>query len=415
MIREPSEVGPLARAIVERLFVLTRNLAVHGEAHPLVLQNAESLRAALDAAAPPYALQFVGQAVFLDRVLAVLDPLNFSRSLKLARALSAKQVNELGVEYVPTPAQLVLFARALSTRGAVLPSIDGLHLRELRGVRGGTAGEAVDPELFATAQMVRALVEAEALEASTGAGWHWSHGVSVVRRVERARQVDFAACVRFLDFAPGERSVARRGVGALLNALAMTGAAGVPTAYSRVAAHAALALALHGLAEREGASFVEAVETALPRLVATVLGGGSAIDPHRHRVCAVLHSVVSRLVAPASWNPLARAVALAYDFERLRCPLGPAFNLGAADLLSWAARVAGREHDAAWVRALLAAHGVLPPNALVTLEDGRTGIALGGADDEAPLLPLVYLREQGIVALPESPVRFARRDAPPET
>jgi len=321
----------------------------------------------------------------------------------------------VGVEYTPAPAQLVNLARALSTRGAAAPNVDGLHMRELRGVRGGIAGESVDPELFASAQMVRALVEAEALEAAVGEGWHWSHGVSVVRRVERARQVDFAACVRFLDYAPGERSVARRGVGALLNALALTGAAGVNTALCRVTAHAALALALQGLAEREGASFVEAVETALPRLVATVLGGGSAIDPHRQRVCALLHSVAARIDEPARWNPLARAAALAYDLERLRCPLGPAFDLPSTDLLSWAARVAGRGHDARWVRALLAAHGVLPPNARVELEGGRAGVTLGGAEDDAPMLPLVYLKGEGVVVLPEQAVQFARCDAATET
>lgn len=415
MIREPSEVGAQARAIIERLFVLTRNVAVHGEAHPLVLQNAEALVAAMESAVPPYALQFVGQAVFLDRTLAVLDPLNFSRSLKLARALAAIHVNEVGVEYTPTAPQLVGLARVLATRGATAPTVDGLQLRELRGVRGGTAGESVDPELFASAQMVRALVEAEALEAAVGAGWHWSHGVSVVRRVERARQVDFAACVRFLDHAPGERSVARRGVGALLSALAMTGAAGVSAALCRVAAHAALALALQGLAEREGASFVEAVETALPRLVETLLGGGSAIDPHRQRVCALLHSVAARIDEPARWNPLARAAALAYDMERLRCPLGPAFDHPSLDLLAWGARVAGREHDARWARALLAAHGVLPPNAKVELDDGRMGVVLGGAEDEAPMLPLVYLKGSGVVALPEEPVQFARTDVAMES
>lgn len=408
MIRETADVSPLARLLVERLFVLSRNLAVHGEAHPLVLQNAEALAAAMEAAAPPYAVQFVGQAVFIDRALAVLDPLNFSRANKLARALSALKINEIRVEWAPAPGQLVALARALGTRGATAPTVDGLHLREIRGARGGNAGEAVEPELFASAQMVRALIEAESLEAALDRGWNWSHGISVVRRVERARQVDYAACVRFLDHAPGARTVARRGTGAVLSALAMAAAAGLPTALGRIAAHVALALALQGLSERDGASVVEAVETALPRLLESVLGGGTSMDPHRQRVCAALHSVASRIDEPARWNPLARAAALAYDLERLRCPLGSAFDHPSLDLLAWAARTSGRAHDPRWVRALLAAHGVLPPNARVTLADGRAGVVLGGAEDEAPLLPLVYLKGDGVVALPDEPVRFER-------
>jgi hypothetical protein len=147
----------------------------------------------------------------------------------------------------------------------------------------------------------------------------------------------------------------------------------------------------------------------------TAMGGGTSIDPHRQRVCAVLQSVEARIDEPERWNPLARAVALAYDLERLRCPLGPGFDLGSADLLAWAARIAEKQHDPRWVRALFAAHGVLPPNTRVQLADGRLGVALGGAEDEAPFLPLVYLKGEGVVALPEEPVQFARSNAPTET
>lgn len=407
MSRDPAMVGAQARAIVERLYVLTRNLAVHGDTHPLVGQNAAALALALEAAEPPFALQFVGQAVFIDRVLAVLDALNFSRAQKLARYLAAVGVNEVGVEYVPTNAQLVMLSRALLTRGASVPSVDGLHLREIRGVSGGGSGEVIEPELFATAQMVRALIESEAAELNVSGGWPWSAGIGVVRRVERARRVDLASCVRFIEYAPGARTVPRRALGALLSAMAMTGAAGLSTSLSRVASHAAFALGLYGLAEREGASFVEAAETALPQLIGTALGGGTSVDPHRQRVCALLQSVASQHDEPRRWNPLARAVALAYDLERLRCPLGPSFDLATMDLLSWAARVAGRVHAAEWVRALLAAHGVLPPNAAVTV-DGREAVVLGGAEDDEPMRPLVYLKGVGAVNLPDGPVSIAR-------
>lgn len=407
-MRDPNEVGAQARAIVERFYILTRNVAVHGDTHPLVGQNAAALAAAMDAASPPYALQFVGQAVFIDRVLAVLDALNFSRSLKLSRYLAAVGVNEVGVEYTPSTQNLIALARALLSREGAAPNVDGLHLREIRGVSGGGgSGEVIDPELFATAQMVRSLMESEGLEASIDEGWPWSSGISVVRRVERARNVDLAACLRFIEFAPGPRSVPRRALGALITVLAVTSAAGLSTSLSRVASHAAFALGLYGLAEREGASFVEAAETSLPRLIATAMAGGTNLDPHRQRVCALLQSVVAAHDDPSRWNPLARSVALAYDIERLRCPLGPEFDLSALDLLAWASRAGEREHARQWVRALFAAHGVLPPNARV-LVGGREGIVLGGAEDGEPFTPLVYLTGDGSLALPETPVTFAR-------
>lgn len=407
MIRDPAEVGAQARLVVERFYVLTRNLAVHGDGHPLVAQNAAALSAAMDAAGPPYALQFVGHAVFIDRVLAVLDALNFSRSLKLARYLAAVGVNEVRVEYAPSPHDLIALARALLSRGSSAPAVDGLHLREIRGVSGGGSGEVIDPELFSTAQMVRALIETEGLEAAIADGWAWSSGISVVRRVERARSVDLASCLRFIDFAPGALTVPRRALGALLNVLSMTLATGLSTSLSRVASHTAFALGLYGLAEREGASFVEAVETSLPRMVATAMSGSAHLDPHRQRVCALLQSVVARHEAPAQWNPLARAVALAYDLERLRCPLGPDYDLRGIDLLAWAARQGERAHLRPWVRALFAVYGVLPPNARVLME-GRPAIVLGGAEDGAPFTPLVYLRDEGTLALPDDPVTLAR-------
>jgi len=33
---------------------------------------------------------------------------------------------------------------------------------------------------------------------------------------------------------------------------------------------------------------------------------------------------------------------------------------------------------------------------------------LGGAEDDAPMLPLVYLKGVGVLAMPDDPVRFPR-------
>ena len=90
---DSGRAGELARSIIDRFFVLTRNLGVHGAAHPLAHQNAEALAEALDAVGPPYAIQFVRDAVFVDRELAVLDPPNFLRARRLAASLASAAVS----------------------------------------------------------------------------------------------------------------------------------------------------------------------------------------------------------------------------------------------------------------------------------------------------------------------------------
>lgn len=407
-LRPEAEAEAGAGVIVDRLFVLTRTVAVHGEAHPLSLQLAESVVAAMTATGPPFALQFVGQAVFVDRALAVLEPQSFHRALHLARALAAMHVNEVKVEWPPAPAAVLTLGAAIARKATEAPTVDGLFMREITGAREGTAGSAVDAELFATAQVTRALADVESLEARLGAGWAWAGAVGAIRRAERAIEADLGACLRFLDLAPGERTVARRALGAMLHALAMLDAVKVSVASRRVGAHAALTLALHGYSEREGCAFAEAADTALPTLLAGVDAGAATLDAHRLRVCALLHGVCAHFADPGKWHPVARAAALAFDLERLRCPLGTEFALENGDLLAWAARADLATHDPRWVRALLAAHGILPAGAQVRLADGRLGVSLGGAPGEDPLRPLVYLHS-GTILWPESPVDIALR------
>ena len=407
-VRPEAEAEAGAGVIVDRLFILTRTVAVHGESHPLSLQLAESVVAAMAATGPPFALQFVGQAVFVDRALAVLEPQSFHRALHLARALAAMRVNEVKVEWPPAPAAVLALGAAIARKATEAPAVDGLFMREITGAREGTAGSAVDAELFATAQVTRALADIESLEGRIASGWDWAAAVGAMRRAERAVEADLGACLRFLDFAPGQRTVARRALGAMLHALAMLDAVKVSVASRRVGAHAALTLALHGYSEREGCTFAEAADTALPTLLAGVDAGASTLDAHRLRVCALLHGVCAHFADASKWHPVARAAALAFDLERLRCPLGPDFDLENGDLLAWASRASGAEHDPRWVRALLAAHGSLPPGAQVRLADGRPGVSLGGAPGEDPLRPLVYLHS-GTILWPESPVDIALR------
>ena len=396
--------GVLARAIITHLYVLTRNLGVHGAAHPLVHQNAEQLAASLDEVGPPYAIQFVSDALFVDRALAVLDPPNFLRARKLAASLRALKVNELRVEYAPSAANLVAVAAALAEKKP-LPGVDGMVFREIDGTRAGTEALQVDPELFATAQLLRGVMDVEAIVPAMAKSWPWSKGIAAVRRVERARETDLDACLRFLDHAPGVRGPARRAVGAAVHGFAMTGAARFPMPLRRVVAHGALALVLYGHGPEGAVNFRDAAGRALPAMVESIGATRAALDPHRMKVCAALQSVVDDPTRP---HPLAAPMALAYSLERVRALPGLGFEHANMDLLSWAARIAGARLDARWVQALLSAYGVLAPGARLRTLEGGDGWCLGGAPEDAPRQPLVLLDGDGTVLAPEVPVDFAR-------
>lgn len=393
--------GVLARAIIDRFHVLTRNLGVHGTRHPLVHQNAEALAEALDAVGPPYAIQFVRDAVFIDRELAVLDPPSFLRARRLAEALAALRVNEVRVELTPAAASLVVVADAVARRGPI-PAVEGLVLREIDGAQAGTEAVQVDPELFAVAQLLRALVEIEALFSAGLEAWPWSQGISLVRRIERAAEAELDACVRFIDHAPGPRGAPRRALAAAIHGLALGRAARLGLPLRRVIAHAALALTLYG-DEGGPVNLHDAAARAMPALLASIGATRAALDPHRLRVCAVLQSLVDGGEA----HPLASPLHLAYTLERARAVGGVGFWLLTTDLLSWAARLSGRRLDAAWVNALLCAYGVMPPNARVRTWEGGEGVVLGGAPEETPLQPLVLLDIDGSALAPSVPVRLA--------
>lgn len=395
--------GELTRVIIDRFFVLTRNLGVHGPAHPLPHQNAESLAEALDAVGPPYALQFVRDAVFVDRELAVLDPPNFLRARRLAASLATLGVNEIRVEYAPSPANLVAVAHAVS-QGKKLPVVDGMIFREIQGAQAGTEAMQVDTELFASAQLLRAIVDVEAIEAARSTSWPWPQGIATVRRVERARDSDLDACLRFIDYAPGARGPARRAVSAAVHGLALAGAARLSLPLRRVVAHGAMALVLYG-DEGGPVNFRDAAARALPAMVESIGATRAALDPHRMRVCAVLQSV---LEGAASAHPLSLPMSLAYTLERVRGVRGVGFEHSTVDLLSWTARLAGVRLDARWVRALLCAYGVVPPNARVRSLEGGDGVAMGGAPEDAPRQPLVLLDGDGTMLAPEVPVSLAR-------
>lgn len=395
------------RAVMERLFVLMRTIAVHGETHPLTVQTAQTLGESLAASSPPFALQFVRQAVFRDCQLVMLDPNNFQRAQRVAAVLEQMKVNELAVEFVPEVQGLIALGRALHQVPDEAPHIDGIRLRKIQNTTGGNEGEQVDPSVFAVAQMTRAVVDAERLVGSVSSVWGWSLGVAVTRRLERALDAADSVCLSFVEVAPGALLTPRRAVTATLHALAATRAVGLTAATQRATAHAALAVALHGISAREGVSFVEAVERTVPSLHAGISGARLGSDPHRARVCAIVHSAKLHAGAPSSWHPTTRLVQAVYEMERLRCPRSVTFDLKTTDLLAALAEAPNEEADPAWVAALMAALGVIPPGVRVRTADGALGVVMGEGVAGDPSRPRVYV--DGRTVDTDRPVTLALR------
>jgi hypothetical protein len=126
----------------------------------------------------------------------------------------------------------------------------------------------------------------------------------------------------------------------------------------RAAAHAALALASIGYRDREGAPLAEAAPATLASMLAAPITAQSGVDPHRLRVCTVLHALCANAAAAAAGAPethvsLAGLLAVSYELERRRCPEGVSFDLTRLDLMADAVRAMGTDLDATWVRALV--------------------------------------------------------------
>lgn len=370
--------GRTARMMVERLFVLMRTLAVHGQSHPVCVQIAQALADGIGAAELPFTLQFVRQAVFQDHALVMFDPGGFQRSLRVAAALAAVGVHQISVDQVPSVDDLIaLGAELAAPRGAPL-QFAGVELRAIRDGQTGTAGEAVEPERFAAVMLLRALMDAEHIEAVRGGPWPWSRGAAILRRLERATDADARTSTRFLDVAPGERSVPRRAVQATALALAAMRLVGLDVATRRVGGHATLAVALAGLRPRGGDDFATAATRALDQLRSTLSAGRSKVDPHRLRACALVHDVTFRPEARSRWHPVARLMELVYEHEVLRCPPDATFDLDAVDLLSALAVRSFVQDDPGWLQALVEIVGRWAPGVRVTLEGGESGVLLGG-------------------------------------
>ena len=370
--------GATARMMVERLFVLMRTLAVHGPSHPVSVQIAQALADGIGAAELPFTIQFVRQAVFQDHALVMFDPGGFQRSLRVAAALAAMDVHQVSVDQVPAVGDLVALGVELASGHGTAPEFAGMQLRAIRDGQTGTAGEAVEPARFAAVMLLRALMDAEHIDAARGGPWPWSRGAAILRRLERAADADGPTTTRFLEVAPGVLTVPRRAVQATALALAAMRLVGLDVATRRVGAHATLAVCLAGLRLRGGDDFGGAAQRCLDQLRSSLSAGRSKVDPHRLRTCALVHDAAFRPEARSRWHPVARLMELVYEHEVLRCPPDAAFDLDAVDVLSALAPRSFVQDDPGWLQALVEIVGRWVPGVQVTLEEGDAGVLLGG-------------------------------------
>jgi hypothetical protein len=394
------------RALLDAWYVLVKACSTYSASHPSALRAAEQMQAALVAARPPLAIQFVGQAVFRDRVLVPLEIENFERASFVSRLLATCGVHEVCFDEVPAPSELASFggclAGAAQGRADALDAlrVRGINCRELAHARLGEKAESVDAHVATATQVVLAISEAEKLLARHGEPWSWSGGVSVVRRLERAVQVDRDATLSAVELAPGAWTIPRRSVAAIALLLGIAQTLGVAPAVARAAAHALLGICLYGFTARGGRPFREAACVARGPFFAAPVKARSGIDPHRLRVCTLLH--VCGESGELATYAQAALLELGYTLELGRCPEGVAFELTRSDLLAQLVQSRGRSDDP-WLRALIATTGLVPIGAHVLVDD-CLGVVVEQDPHGDPFRPRVLVA--GRVMQPERPVRL---------
>ncbi len=396
------------QGLVEGLFVAMRTLQSYGREHPLSHQSVLALRERMVDAAPPLSLQFVGQAIFKDRTMVPLPLRVYRVGQHLGQLLHRLHIQELVMERPVAVEQLTELCLLLGEADAGrLDSLEGVEIpglswRELPTARYGIEVEEVDPEVFSSAQLALAIGDAELLPAGTAA-WNFAKGLTVVRRLERAVQVSREAVGRALELVPGSWTIARRSVAACTHVLTALTALEVSGAARRVAAHAALALAWTGLAERGGGPFADVAARTSGRLLEAPAVSRTGVEPHRAKLSALVFLASGERLEGDLPAPLLDLLRLAYELERRRCPVKVPFDLTLADLLALALSEPVAQCDPTWVRALSTAYGEIPPGARVLLPDGKVGLVLGGSE-AGPLRPQVLVN--GSVLVPGGPVRF---------
>ena len=396
--------------IVERLGVLMRTLVMHGPDHPMADKAAAATAQAINDGRPPYALQFIAGGLFRDRVVVPVDVERFGQLRQLSRALHNLSMHELSVDE-PLRVSSVhtlgrMLARAASGPIDVDPGlvIPGLRWRVIPGFTASGDSVVIDPSMFSAMQVVAAIAEAAEMSGNIDDPWPWKSGISVVRRLERAVLTAEVVTKRTLELLPGKWTIARRAVSACLMVMQVLESLGVDRITRRASSHAALAVAIQGLTDREGMELRDAAGILGERFVTGVMQTATGIDPHRLRAVAIVHFIASARTREEAPMGVLGLIHLAYYLERHRRPRGLSSELSLADLMAYAVRFSGDVFDPVWVRALTAVIGPVPPGTPVRLASGDLGVAIGPGPTRDPWLPLVS--SNGNVTAATSPIRL---------
>lgn len=403
------------QACVDMLYSFMRTCASQGTGNVIAEEAGEKMIAAIVAAGTPLVLQFVGGAVYRDKILLPLEFEAFRRAQILVQTVENHGVHEIAFTDVPSLDDLLHFGSALG-RG-LQGRTDALRRMRFERIRvralphlGRRAKQDQGGSVLVDANVALAFEIGEELRGMLTEPWSWSTGIALLRFMETAFKLDPHAASRAVELMPGSWSASRRAVAASVHVAHVLGWLGAPLAARRAAAHTALAVGMHGLGPRGGQPIAEAAEAAIASLTAEPPAARSGIDPHRLRVCSMVHALSKP--EPAADEPnILGLVRMAYSLERRRCPEDVSFHLTIADLLALALKMQGRSHYDDWLGALVGAYGIVPMGSFV-LCDGRLGVATEPSPD--PWRPRVLVQGEKLAPIEPvsifSPLARARPD-----
>ncbi|MCB9780314.1 MAG: hypothetical protein H6742_17245 [Alphaproteobacteria bacterium] len=337
------------------LYALIRTRETFGPDHSAAVQQARALGERLQEAHPPFTLQLAEGVAFRDKELVPLDPARYARVRELSRAAAAMGIGEIGVDRAvdEAGAQALAegFGAALRGRVAGPPQVAGLWWAEALPVQWGVDAEQVDAETFARSQVALAVRDARRLRAAPSEGrraWDFVAGLSCVRRLQEAVELDAIATVRALERAPTGWDAARRAASAACWGLLLADTVALRAPVSRAIAHTALVLACTGFDEQGGRGPQKAAGLCMPQVLASPAPTRSGISPHRLRVLGLLDAIAQGTpVVPAA------PVIIAHSLERQRLD-AQARPRARAALVAW---LASRRPEDPWSRVLLATPG----------------------------------------------------------
>jgi hypothetical protein len=394
------------QALLEKWFLFVRTVLLYGPDHPITAKMAAGIVRAVADAQPPLAIQFVGQGVFCNFQLLLLDVEAFLHAQEIGIALANLGQQEIVFEAVPTQSSVislaVAMARGLKARCDALHGrpIEGFRWREIKGAVG-FAMEAVDLDLLVLTHLTLALADADQLQEGKDKPWDWFSGMAIIRRLEASLGTTRATAHRLIEIIPGDWTPRRLATTACMDAISLMNSLDVGPQSRRAAAHATLALTWYGLTEHGGAPIASFCGHALRRLMTAHLGMRAVVEPHRLKTMALIH-LFERSGGDPKNNGLLRVIDLAYEMARKRAPADVPFTLSRADLLAQIAREAGERFPPRWVSVAVTNFGIAPPGALVRLADGRTGMVMEPAEDGDPWRPKVLVN--GVMVQPDRPV-----------